>query len=138
MSYQVDWYQTERIILCRVQGNITEADLWEIGQRLTMLLDQGQSVVHVIFNLERMERFPKHLPVIRRILQEFFEHPRLGTITIAGRVNPLARVIAETLSKTFNVEYRGVARDTQAAARDIQKISMNAVLEIVENQTDRA
>ena len=134
MSYRIEWYQNQKIVLCKVQGNVSEADLWEIGQALTTFLDQGQPAVHVILNLENMERFPRQLPVIRRILQEFFEHPRLGSITIAGRVNPLARVIAETLSKTFRVDYRGVARDTMTAVYAIQSTSRNVALEMVENQ----
>jgi hypothetical protein len=122
MPYTVEWYQQKNIVLCTTRGNISDADLWEIGQTLTAFLDQGQPPVHVVFDLENMERFPRQLPKIRRILQEFFEHPGLGSITLAGRVNPLARVIAETLSKTFRVEYRGVARDLPAAVNEIQAV----------------
>ena len=120
MAYHIDWYQDKRIVLCSAEGTITDADLWEMGQTLTTFLDQGQSSVDVILNLEAMERFPKQLPKMRRVLRDFFEHPRLRSITLVGRVNPLARCIFETLTKTFRVPYRNVAPDMQAAVRAIQ------------------
>ena len=120
MPYQINWFHYENIVLCRAQGTITDAELWEMGQTLTTFLDQGRSVVHIIFDLEDMERFPKQLPSIRHMLRSAFEHPHLGSVTLMGRVNPLARCIFETLTKTFRVEYRGVVPDTQAAVREIR------------------
>ena len=122
MSFQIDWNQNEKIVLCQVQGSITNGDLWEIGHRLTAFLDDSCSPVHVIFDLESMERFPKQLPQIRHVLQDFLQHSQLASVTLVGRVNPLANYIFETLTKTFHVNYQQVVPDMQTAVRGIQAV----------------
>ncbi len=122
MPYKIDWYQPQNILLCQATGTITDADLWEMGQSLTTHLDESSTATHVIFNFEGMDRFPNRLPQIRHRLRDFYLHPALASVTVEGRVNPLAKFIFETLTKTFRVEYRTVDSSTNTAEHELRTI----------------
>jgi hypothetical protein len=116
MSFQHRWHKPHEIVLIKIEGDISLAEVRELASVLTSTyLDSTIGPVHVLIDLSELERFPNRLYEIRRAFQNYAFHPALGTSVLVGRFNPLVGFIAETLAKTY-CAYDYAMLPTQAEA----------------------
>ncbi len=104
MSYEATWYHEKRVILVRIEGNLSQEDARVYSDDIYQMMDEGIAPTHVIADLTKIGEFPHSLISLKNAAR-YLEHPKIGRIVVIG--GPLlAQVFAGVLTRVARINYR--------------------------------
>jgi hypothetical protein len=98
MGVQVDWAVENRVIITRVWGNFTMAELIWGASEAQIMVKNGQAPVHDIIDMRHMHRFPLFIPQITKATP-LFREAHLGyviVLTYSGMVRFISQAVLQS------------------------------------------
>jgi hypothetical protein len=103
MSYEISWYHEKRVLLVRIQGELTLEDMRQCSDAIYETLDLGTAPTHVIADLREIGHFPASLIALKNAAR-YLTHPKIGWIVVIGGPM-LAQMFAGILTRTTRINY---------------------------------
>jgi hypothetical protein len=107
MPAETAWYQENRVIIVRVQGELTLDDMAVVDRNIVNYVRQGapsSPLVHLIVNMREMTKMPVNLAQVHRTLTHLKE-PALGWSVMVG-MSPVMRFVASTVIQMAGARFR--------------------------------
>lgn len=114
MPQQTVWYQPNRVIYQRYNGNLTAEDLSHANVNIRQLLQHGQPPIHLIVDALNVTQIPLNLKTIQES-SNLSHDPNLGWMVVAVN-NPLFRFFTSALSQIARAHFCIVASREEALA----------------------
>jgi hypothetical protein len=104
MSFEVSWYLPKRIIHVQILAEIGLAQVTEMVELASKLMQEGTAPVHVLLNDAKGGRPPISLKELQSRL-EMVRHPSVGWVVGIGEVDPVAKFLIPLLMKIVRLDY---------------------------------
>lgn len=118
MPAHISWYQDERIVLARFEGDQSIEDITQVNTTITEMIKTGKPRVHMIVDTSKMGSIPLKLSQLAAV-NAYLREPNLGTIVTIGMDNVLIRFLASMVSQIAHIELKTVS--TMDEAVDVLK-----------------
>lgn len=113
MPYELSWYREKRVVLVKIQGDMTLENAFEYSDAIYEMVDSGIAPVHIIADLTEIGKFPPSLISLRNATR-YLLHPKAGWIMLIG--GPImAQVFGEVLTRLTRINFRLVTSFQEAA-----------------------
>lgn len=117
MGHYAKWLVENRILFFRLNGEVKVQDIPEADALVCDYLDKGTPLIHMIIDVDKLEKFPVSLALLKR-KTHFVQHPALGWALLVGKLG-IMRFIAVPLASMFKLRYKHF--DTLGMAVDFLK-----------------
>ena len=90
MPYTISWYLPNRIVMLKVEGLLTTAEIRSLIGDALPFVNEGKPLVHFLVdtqNLQKIESIPEGLKVV----QGNPPHASMGWMLVIGKMNPLIK-----------------------------------------------
>jgi|GEM_PF-1808512 len=113
MSIELNWFHRGQVIFCKLEGQLTPADIAEADRLMRELLDQGtRPQIHAIVDCCELQLLPTSLLDWMRITWP--RHELMGWTVTYGLDNPIYRVVAQTVRNWLAFRYHAVTSQEEA------------------------
>ncbi len=116
MPYQINWHKQSRVLYVKLFGVLTDEESTEVSNINTKHLNEGTAPVHIIADVNELEKFPTNLRETSAFMQ-YLRNPSLGWVVVVGLSNNvLARFIVSVVSQVirFHVTQRESIEEAMA------------------------
>jgi hypothetical protein len=105
MPYKTSWFIEQRAVQIELIGEVTLEDMAAYSAILhDDYLEKGEAPVHMVFNLQNLQRFPSQVLAIKKTSDLYMHHPALGWAIFVGINNPLMSFLANTVAQTLKIK----------------------------------
>ena len=107
MPARTTWYQENRVMIVKVEGELTLADMAAADVKIVELVRAGSQfnpLVHLIVDMRDMTKMPVNLAQVHRTLTHLKE-PALGWSVMIG-MSPVMRFVSSTVIQMAGAHFR--------------------------------
>lgn len=108
MAYSVSWHVHSRILLLKLEGELTSQESEEISNINVQRFDAGIEPVHLIIDISALTKFPTDIRQTSS-LARYLRHKKLGWVVVVG-TNTMINFLSSLLSQLTGFDY--AKRDT--------------------------
>src|SRR5687767_4768800 len=106
MAQEMDYWVDRRVILHRVDGNLTSLEFKEANVKAVRLVQEGIAPVHHVIDGVRLGKVEVNLKQLGEIVT-LLREPNLGWVVLIGG-NVLTRFLASVMTQQDRVKFRVV------------------------------
>lgn len=122
MSYTTEWLIPQRVILCRVTGDITTDEAQQLADDMETHINAGIAPVHSIFDVSQMGKFPSSVSQINNMSRWVYHSSTGWVITLnASRVMSFLTVVVTNMAR---VKHR-TAQSVDEAFKVLQRLDVS-------------
>jgi hypothetical protein len=119
MPFEVNWYHEKRVILARIQGDLTMQDLLRYSDAVYEMIDLGVAPTHLIVDATKIGQFPASLGAVKNA-GRYLQHPKTGwNVMIGGPI--VAQVFGGVITRLAKIDYRS-ARTMEEAIQVLVEV----------------
>lgn len=107
MPFSIEWYIPQRVILCRIIGDVSLDEAQQMADTMAVRITEGIAPVHTIFEASQMGSFPTSIAQLNR-MSRWVYHPSTGWI-VSINTGRIMSFVAVVLTNTAGVKYRPAA-----------------------------
>lgn len=124
MRNEINWLVKDKVVLIKVNGDVTVERVQDTSAQVIELLELTPSnAVHIMVDETNQGRMIRSLKLFSSA-GEFIKHPKVKWLVVFGNEDPIANFLAATLAGLARVQYRRVA--TLDEARDfVEKVDLS-------------
>lgn len=119
MSYTVEWYIENRVILAKFEGDLTKEVIEDANRDIKQKLEEGTAPVHYLCHVADVTGISVsafELPSIA----DFIKDPKMGWSVVIGG-NQVLNLIANITSVPVQTKFK-TAHDTEEGMKILQKV----------------
>jgi hypothetical protein len=112
MAFNVSWYEEQRVILTKLNGNVTLDELKEIDRQLIEFIRAGTPLVHLIVDMTEMDKMPTNVTQVNGALQHLNEDGLGWTILVGA--SPIIRFVGGVVAQIARMRFRALPTFSEA------------------------
>ena len=105
MPYKISWYQPDRVVLMKVEGLLTTAEVQALIAEAGTYVAEGTPLVHFLVDTRGLQKI-ESVPEALKVVQGNPPHPNMGWMLVVGKMNPLVKFFLDFVGLLTRSRYR--------------------------------